>query len=59
MMDLAPEDSLGHYARRLTKEEHNRINTNQSMSDWQRNRLGDEIQIYGYSGIHYRQNNPN
>lgn len=41
-MDSQSEDSLGHYARRLTKEEHDRINTNQLVSDWQRNRLGDD-----------------
>ena len=51
-MDSGAEGDLGHYARRLTKEEHDRINVNQSMSDWQRNKLGDEMQ---FSGRQYRE----
>lgn len=36
------DNNLGHYARKLSKIEYERINrSDQSLNDWHRNKLGD------------------
>ena len=39
-MNNLEETDYGHYAKQLTKEEYDRINIDQTTSEWQRNKLG-------------------